>query len=109
MLLWGQRCLAQRYSAPRRKLSLLRSASIRCCRSTIAFMPSPSDHLESDAIVAASTVPAPRDQQASCDRRRDSTSLGEVTPATCGTRYGVSAANAGSLRLDVGRPDHLCP
>src|SRR6516165_6922864 len=40
MLLWGQRYLAQRYSAPRRKLSLLRSASIRCCRSTIAFMPS---------------------------------------------------------------------
>src|SRR5215831_4391540 len=40
MLLWGQRCLAQRYSAPRRKLSLLPSASIRCCRSTIAFMPS---------------------------------------------------------------------
>ena len=70
MLLWGRRCLAQRYSAPRRKLSLLRSASIRCCRSTIAFMP-PSDHPASDAIVAASTVPAPRDQQASCDRRRD--------------------------------------
>src|SRR5262245_29594208 len=39
MLLWGQRYLAQRYSAPRRKLSLLRSAGIRCCRSTIAFMP----------------------------------------------------------------------
>src|SRR6516162_8140497 len=40
MLLWGQRYLAQRYSAPRRKPLLLRSASIRCCRSTIAFMPS---------------------------------------------------------------------
>ena len=26
-------CLAQRYSAPRRKRLLLRSASIRCCRS----------------------------------------------------------------------------
>src|SRR5262249_53719953 len=70
MLLWGQRYLAQRYSAPRRKLSLLRSASIRCCRSTIALCP-PSDHPASHAIVAASTVPAPRDQQASCDRRRD--------------------------------------
>src|SRR5262245_29594206 len=31
----------------------------------------PSDHPASHAIVAASTVPAPRDQQASCDRRRD--------------------------------------
>ena len=31
----------------------------------------PSDHPASDAIVGASTVPAPRDQQASCDRRRD--------------------------------------
>src|SRR5215468_10030458 len=31
----------------------------------------PSDHPASHAIVAASTVPAPRDQQAFCDRRRD--------------------------------------
>src|SRR5262249_12608159 len=53
MLLWGQRYLAQRYSAPRRKLSLLGSESIRCCSSTIAFMPSKRPSRISRAFVVA--------------------------------------------------------
>jgi DNA replication protein DnaC len=55
-----------------------RGGSSRCCvpqAYTVAArrlpLCPPSDHPASDAIVAASTVPAPRDQQASCDRRRD--------------------------------------
>src|SRR5258707_1691460 len=55
-----------------------RGGSSRCCvpqayavaARRLPLCP-PSDHPASHAIVAASTVPAPRDQQASCDRRRD--------------------------------------
>src|SRR5215471_6163583 len=77
---WRKRAFL--YDAPMGPTSLngtqRRGGSSRCCvpqayavaARRLPLCP-PSDHPASHAIVAASTVPAPRDQQASCDRRRN--------------------------------------
>jgi len=70
MLRWGRRRHAQQCSAPRRKLSLLLFASHAVAARRLSLC-APGDHPASDTIIAASTVPTPRDQQAPCDRRRD--------------------------------------